>query len=93
MANRSSEVTAEWTVHAQLTILHPASKKSHNNNNENVEENEDENQQQKTNPIKMVYKWSTDDLKNESSFNKGNIVFSSSTDTKKVWDDVLRAVW
>lgn len=85
MANRSSEVTAEWTVHAQLTILHPASKKSQNNNNENVEGNEDENdQQQKTNPIKLVYKWSTDDLKNENTFKKGNIVFSSSTDTKKV---------
>lgn len=82
MANRSSEVTAEWTVHAQLTILHPASKKSQNNNNENVEGNEDE--EQKTNPIKLVYKWSTDDLKNENTFKKGNIVFSSSTDTKKV---------
>lgn len=82
-----SEVTAEWTVHAQLTILHPASKKSHNNNTENIEGNIDDDDgedESKTNPIKLVYKWSTDDLKHENCFKKGNIIFSTSSDKKKV---------
>lgn len=108
-ANKPSELTAEWTVHAQLTISHPNDlrKRSFDNGTDGDRSNADgktpatktgddsklleddcnNNDSQNSNPFKVVYKFSSDDVTDNSNnnndndsakFQKGNIIFSSS---------------
>lgn len=79
-SNKTAEITAEWTVHAQLTISRPGdpSKKTTGSktniklSNQEHDKNDsssadpgaaDDKQQSATSakPVKIVYKWSTDD--------------------------------
>lgn len=108
-ANKPSELTAEWTVHAQLTISHPNDlrKRSFDNGTDGVRSNaegkmtatktEDDSKLQEddfsnndphnSNPFKVVYKFISDEVTDNSNnnndndsakFQKGNIIFSSS---------------
>lgn len=74
MANNQPEnITAEWTVHAQLTITRPSDKAK--NSNDQKDSSTDEvpsNDRKQSNPVTVVYKWSTDDMKNESTKSKNN---------------------
>lgn len=79
--NQPENITAEWTVHAQLTITRP-SDKIKNSNDQNDSSNTAEDVPKQSNPVTVVYKWSTDDMKNESTndknnFSKANAVFRS----------------
>lgn len=66
-SNQPENITAEWTVHAQLTITRP-SDKAKNSNDQNDSSNTDaEPVPKQSNPVKVVYKWSTDDMKNDST--------------------------
>ncbi|XP_037044895.1 serine/arginine repetitive matrix protein 5 [Bradysia coprophila] len=81
MANVKPEnITAEWTVHAQLTIKRPNDKPT--NSNDNVDSsNAADDVPTQANPVTIVYKWSSDDVKNESSNDKSG--FSSTNATFK----------
>jgi hypothetical protein len=68
----NSDITAEWTVHAQFTILHPGSK-GHKKPNDNT--NPTSNKQQ---PVHVVYKWCSDDVK-QQTFNNSNDNVDNST--------------
>lgn len=75
--NEPDNITAEWTVHAQLTITRPSDKEK--NSNDQKDPSDDRKQ---ANPVTVVYKWSSDDMKNESkndknSFSKANVAFKS----------------
>lgn len=73
MANNQPEnITAEWTVHAQLTIKRP-SDKSKNSNEQNDSSTNAEDVPKQSNPVTVVYKWSTDDMKNGSTNDKTNL--------------------
>lgn len=67
--NQPDNITAEWTVHAQLTITRP-SDKAKNSNDQNDLPNTAEEVSTKSNPVRVVYKWSSDDMKNESTNGK-----------------------
>jgi hypothetical protein len=96
--NDNSDITAEWTVHAQLTISHPGNKNHKKPNDDN--KNQLNKQQQ---PVKVVYNWCSDDAKqqkfnnsndktselNKSSF-KANAVFSS--ESPKVIGSIIYTV-
>lgn len=88
MANNQPEnITAEWTVHAQLTIKRPGDKsKNAADQKDSSNTADDADRKQSTNPVKVVYKWSTDDAKNDhstkttkNSFNKTHAGFKSET--------------
>lgn len=82
--NRSTELTAEWTVHAQLTISRPNANET--TSPTNVKPNDDVTARNNTcNPVKVVYKWSTDDGKpSESGFSSGK------TKVRKSFFNVVR---
>lgn len=66
--NRSTELTAEWTVHAQLTISRPNATTTANEsiqltNNRKFVDNDPTKLENFSNPVKVIYKWSTDDDK------------------------------
>lgn len=93
MANNQPEnITAEWTVHAQLTITRPGDK-AKNSNDQSDSSNTADDVHKQSNPVTVVYKWSTDDMKNESTndknnFSRANTVFKSekkSETNDKVW--------
>lgn len=68
MSGKTNEITAEWTVHAQLTISHPGDGTSGADGDPK--------------PVTVVYKWSSDDAKNAIEKNgnsTGNVSFTSST--------------
>lgn len=95
MANVKPEnLTAEWTVHAQLTIKRPSDKA--NNSSDTVDSsNTAEDVPKQSNPVTIVYKWSSDDVKNDSSNDKcsTNAVFKSDhksdTNDKVYANDIL----
>lgn len=87
--NQPDNITAEWTVHAQLTITRPSDKAKNSNDQTDSTQTAGEVPKQ-SNPVKVVYKWSTDDMKNEStneknSFSRANAVFK--TDAKSESND------
>jgi hypothetical protein len=65
----NSDITAEWTVHAQFTILHPGSK-GHKKSSDNKNPATTTNKQQQQ-PVHVVYKWCSDDVK-QQTFNNSN---------------------
>ncbi|XP_059612911.1 uncharacterized protein LOC132259341 [Phlebotomus argentipes] len=72
MSGKTNEITAEWTVHAQLTISQPGDGTS-------VEDGEPK-------PVTVVYKWSSDDVKDALETNgvsKGNVSFTSSSSANR----------
>lgn len=91
MDTNKSEITAEWTVRAQLTIIRPTENLLHRlasvrRDNDSVttdgRASEPRNVNVNDNPVRVVYKWCSDDLKNPanetgytdgySSFRRGN---------------------
>lgn len=107
MSNNRPEITAEWTVHAQLTISRPgdtATKTATNSNEQDngsssaADHNSADKQQSSSNPVTVVYKWSTDDIDNNkrasscgSSFlNTENLHFKNeSTNKVKVFPNSI----
>lgn len=76
--SKPENITAEWTVHAQLTITRPSDKAK--NSNDNVDStNTAEDVPKQSNPVTIVYKWSSDDLKNETTNDKNNFSRTSAT--------------
>ncbi|GAB0091711.1 hypothetical protein DMENIID0001_065760 [Sergentomyia squamirostris] len=71
---KTNEITAEWTVHAQLTISHPGDGASTTDGGA-------------PKPVTVVYKWSSDDVKDALGTNdgtsKGNVSFTSSTSSNR----------
>lgn len=80
-AQPDNNITAEWTVHAQLTIKRPSDKPT--NSNDNVDSsNAAEDIPKQSNPVTIVYRWSSDDVQNESpndksGFSSANAAFKS----------------
>ncbi|XP_055707643.1 uncharacterized protein LOC129804407 isoform X2 [Phlebotomus papatasi] len=73
MSGKTNEITAEWTVHAQLTISHPGDGTSGADGGD-------------PKPVTVVYKWSSDDAKNAIEKNgnsTGNVSFTSSTNRQE----------
>lgn len=90
-------ITAEWTVHAQLTIKRPSDKPKDSSENVDSSSHTADDVPKQSNPVTIVYKWSSDDLKNESTNDKANFgrpttVFRSDqkSDTN---DKVRRITW
>lgn len=84
MANNNDpdNITAEWTVHAQLTITRPGDKVKNSNDQKDSSDDVPGNDRKQSNPVTVVYKWSSDDMKKEStkdknSFSKANVAFKS----------------
>lgn len=61
MSEKKPELTAEWTVHAQLTISRP------NASSTNASGTTDDRSSTAAEPVKVVYKWSTDDQPKKGS--------------------------
>lgn len=69
--DRSTELTAEWTVHAQLTISRPNANETTSPTNLKLKDDV-KSRNNTCNPVKVVYKWSTDDSKpSEQVFSSG----------------------
>ena len=83
MASSKHQITAEWSVEAKLTLTHPNfGSKDENGNDESFPS------EKSSEPVKVVYKFSTEDddskIKTDSNnmtFKKGNILFSSTIPT------------
>lgn len=63
-SNENPELTAEWTVHAQLTITRPSDNAPNPLKAGSTSYNETVGQQKSKKPVCYVYKWSSDDIKN-----------------------------
>lgn len=94
MDTNKSEITAEWTVRAHLTITRPTENLLHRvpsvrRDNDSVttdgraSEPRNVNANVNDNPVRVVYKWCSDDIKNaneagysdgHSSFRRGNFL-------------------
>ncbi|XP_055688943.1 uncharacterized protein LOC129793176 isoform X1 [Lutzomyia longipalpis] len=76
MSGKTNEITAEWTVHAQLTLSHPGDGTSTADGDPK--------------PVTVVYKWSSDDVKDALETDgrtKGNVSFSSSSSKRQEADE------
>lgn len=91
-----NEVTAEWTVHAQLTISQPNGQKTTQQtatSSSNAPARDfcgnKENPEPEPKPITVIYQWTTDDDRNAGlsslGIQKGNVIFKK---TEKVCSKV-----